>query len=104
MYTSYFIAILFLIEGLYSLITGRTIMVNNYDAISYKFEIPAYKKFMRIVGGSTIPFAIIILLISAMPKAIPAWTVIAAFALAVVAVIVAYIDLYKNGKKKYIEA
>ena len=106
---SYVIAALFIVEGIFSLVTGNTIGgMRNPEQIAAKYDMRSYSKFNRLVGASTLVMGIIFLIgalgsSEVIPFDIPKWIEIVVFGLVVVAIVLGGIFLLKkkgNGNEK----
>ena len=93
------ISALFIIEGLYALITGMSIG-STAERIKDKYDLDSYKKFNRIFGGAILFMGLVLLtydLDKYLPFQLPLWVLIAAFA---VVVVICVLDCIFVLKKK----
>ena len=98
----YILAGLFILEGIFSLVTGKSIGgARNQAQIEAKYDMISYARWARITGGATVLFGVIFLLVGLgkngiLPFQIPIWLFITIFALIVLAVIFATVFVLKK--------
>ena len=99
-YTTYALAILVFVEGLFSLITGTTIGLNK-DRVTMKYEWSAYQKWIRMMGGITTVFSVYLFLLALMrddvlPMIFPVWTAIAVFVILAILLVLSFFYIRKH--------
>ena len=98
----YILAGLFILEGVFSLVTGKSIgSARNMAQIEAKYDMISYARWARITGGAFALFGVVFLVVGLgkdgiLPFEVPIWLFITIFALIVVAVILATVLVLKK--------